>query len=158
MIYSQIICLWAVFCVCLVLVKLYSSETMEIDQMELPRRNRLFAGSSFKFYLTQAKNVGKPSFVAPPSSPHFSENNDFICQWRYSHQCILMQSILRGIPCSISGGFRSEHLVPFNRYMTVLQSLTRLHADSISWVSWILVLVYWALNQFKANGHLPIFA
>lgn len=128
--------------------------------MELPMRNRVFAVSSFKFYHIQAKNVGKHSSVAsPPSLPISVRTMTSSANGgEYSHQCILMQSILRGILCSISGGFRSEHLVPFNRYVTVLKSLTRLRADSIFWVSWILVLVYWALHQFKASGHLCIFA
>jgi len=126
--------------------------------MELPMRNRLFAGSSFKFYLIQAKNVGKPSFVFfffPISVRTMTSSAN---GGEYSHQCILMQSTLRGIPCPISEGFRSEHLVPFNRYMTVRKLLTRLRAYSISWVSWILVLIFWALHQFKARGHLPVFA
>lgn len=71
----------------------------------------------------------------------------------YPH--VLMQHKLRGIPCYVSGGFRSEHVVVISRYMVILKLLTRLHADSVSQVSWKLVSLYQILSQFKAKGSYP---
>lgn len=122
----------------------------------------LFAGYSFNFYLIKAKNVAKPSFVFLSAVSVKAWNSSTVrtvhssaTGGECSYQRGLMLHKLRGIPCSVSGGFRCEHVVPISRYMVILKLLTRLHTDSVSQVSWKLVPLHQILNQFKSRGTYP---